>query len=227
MSIMELKAASSGITHIIQSQEAEIKRVALELHEGIAQNLYSLYTGLQIIEAGIEQSHLKNYIKEMSHLMELTMQEVKLLTVELHPPTLTTLGLFPALTSYIKLFTSTFGILVDIESAGIEQVIPEQKSVAVFRVFQEALMNIAKYADTSNIHVCLISEKNSVKIKIQDFGKGFELNEDLINTCFTGIAAMKERMLLVGGECYIRSKVGEGTTVVILLPNKEEEEYFD
>jgi signal transduction histidine kinase len=207
-------------SYIIQSQEEEIKRIALELHEGVGQSLYSMFTGLQFIEASVEQSHLKSYIKEMSQIMEKTIQEIRLLSVELHPPTLTTLGLLPALKSYVKLYTSTFGVEVDIESIGEVQLISESSRIAIFRVCQEALSNIAQYADTSNVKMTFTWSDILLQITIKDYGRGFELNE---NQSF-GIAAMKERMFLTGGDCVVSSKIGEGTMIEISLPLKGEEE---
>ncbi|HJV32364.1 MAG TPA: ATP-binding protein, partial [Bacillales bacterium] len=151
-------------------------------------------------------------------LLEKTIQEMRLLTVELHPPTLPTLGLLPAIKSYIKLYTSTFGILVDLESIGVEKSIPEQHNIAVFRVCQEALANIAKYADTSNVKINFIWGEDSLQISIYDFGQGFLMDEHTGNFQSSGLAAMKERMLLSGGECTISSKIGEGTSIEISLP---------
>lgn len=205
-------------SYIIQSQEDEIKRIALELHEGVGQTLYSLYTGLQLIESGIEQPDMKSYVREMSQLMEKTIQEVRLLSVELHPPTLTTLGLIPALKSYIKLYTSTFGILVDMEITGEERAISERSNIAVFRVCQEALTNIAKYADTSNVTVSVEWDASFMRIGIRDFGKGFAVEETTLESRSSGLAAMKERMHLVGGTCSISSEIGAGTTIEIVLP---------
>ena len=205
-------------SYIIQSQEDEIKRIALELHEGVGQTLYSLYTGLQFIESGTEQPGMKSYVREMSQLMEKTIQEVRLLSVELHPPTLTTLGLIPALKSYIKLYTSTFGILVDMEIAGEERAISERSNIAVFRVCQEALTNIAKYADTSNVKVSVEWDASLMRIGIRDFGKGFAVEETTLESRSSGLAAMKERMHLIGGTCSISSEIGAGTTIEIVLP---------
>lgn len=207
-------------SYIIQSQEEEIKRIALELHEGVGQSLYSMFTGLQFIEAGIEQPHIKSYIKEMSQVMEKTIQEIRLLSVELHPPTLTTLGLLPAIKSYVKLYTSTFGIEVDMEIFGTERPISENSSIAIFRVCQEALSNIAKYADTSNVKISFTWTRTSLQIKIVDYGKGFELN----GRKSFGLESMRERMFLTGGECVISSKIGEGTTIEVSLPLMNEEE---
>jgi signal transduction histidine kinase len=205
-------------SYIIQSQEEEIKRIALELHEGVGQNLYSILTGLQFIDSGLKEPQMKNYVHEMSQLIEKTIQEIRLLSVELHPPTLTTLGLFPAIKSYIKLYTSTFGILVDLESSGEEKQISERNNIAVFRVCQEAFTNIAKYADTSLVKMNFIWHEEELRITIHDFGKGFQSEEMKLTTHSSGLAAMKERMLLTGGQCVISSRIGEGTTIEIALP---------
>lgn len=216
---MEFSASKQRInSYMIQSMEEEIKRIAFELHEGVGQNLYSILTGLQFVESSANQPHIKDYLNEMAQLIEKTIQEIRLLSVELHPPTLTTLGLLPAMKSYIKLYTSTFGILVDLESTGDEKQIPEQESIAVFRVCQEALTNIAKYADTSHIKINFLWNDDELKISIFDYGKGFQPEEVEKNHRALGIAAMKERMLLTGGQCVISSKIGEGTSIEISLP---------
>jgi signal transduction histidine kinase len=205
-------------TYIIQAQEEEIKRISLELHEGVGQNLYSILTGLQFVQAGATEPHLKNYLGGMSQLIEKTIQEIRLLSVELHPPTLTTLGLLSAIKSYCKLYTSTFGILVDLQSTGAVVLLPEKDSIAVFRVCQEALSNIAKYADTANVKITFIWTINMLTITIHDFGQGFQPEVQANSNQTSGLAAMKERMLLTGGQCLISSKIGEGTSIEISLP---------
>ncbi len=216
---MEGTQSQKQITsYIIRSQEEEIKRISHELHEGVGQNLYSILTGLQFIESGVNEPYQKNQLREMSLLIEKTIQEIRLLSVELHPPTLTTFGLLSAMKSYGKLYTSTFGIIVDLESTGVEKAIPEENSIAVFRVCQEALANIAKYADTSNVKINFFWSETELNITIQDLGKGFQPEEHEHSHHFSGLAAMKERMLLTGGQCRISSKIGEGTSIEISLP---------
>jgi len=205
-------------SYIINSQEEEIKRIALELHEGVGQNLFSILTGLQFVESGILEPHMKYYVHEMSQLIEKTIQEIKHLSVELHPPSLTNFGILSAIKSYSKLYTSTFGILVDLESTGVEKIIPERHSIAVFRVCQEALSNIAKFADTSRVAIKFLWNSKDLHITIHDYGKGFQLEEHQENSRSLGIAAMKERMLLAGGLCQISSKIGEGTSIELSLP---------
>ncbi len=224
---MEKQPLNQISSYIIQSQEEEIKRIALELHEGVGQNLYSVLTGLKVIESSVVKPEMQQYSREMAQLLEKTIQELRLLSVELHPPTLETLGLLAAVKSYCKLYTSTFGIIVHLDSTGAERSIPGKNNIAVFRVCQEALANIAKYADTSsvNIHFCWTDE--CLTVSIQDFGSGFQADELSGEKSFSGLAAMKERMLLAGGHCHITSKIGEGTSIELSLPLIERREQLD
>jgi signal transduction histidine kinase len=213
---METVSANSITSYIIRSQEEEMKRIAFELHEGVGQTLYSLLTGLQVIEPSITQPIAKNYLQEMSSLIEKTILEVRMLSVELHPPSLSSIGLLAAIKSYSRLFTSTYGIMIDIQNVGNEIKIAEHYNVALFRVCQEALANIAKYADTSQANIVFTWEETMLNIEIRDLGKGFNVDEKVNIT--SGIAAMKERMQLIGGDCTISSQVGVGTMIKIRLP---------
>ena len=159
-------------SYIIQSQEQEIKRIALELHEGVGQTLYSLYTGMQFIENAIDQPEMKKYVEDMTHVLEKTIQEVRLLAVELHPPTLITLGFLSALKSYLTIYTSTYGIEVDFEFSGNEVQLSEKENITLFRVCQEALANIALYADTSKAKLTVNWDPDRLLIIITDFGRG-------------------------------------------------------
>ncbi|TKC19399.1 sensor histidine kinase [Robertmurraya kyonggiensis] len=201
--------------YIIQSSEDEIKRIALELHEGVGQTLYSVFTGIQLLEANMTDHESKRHVHEMNEILEKTIQEIRFLSVELHPPTLSSLGLLPALKSYVNLYKATYGILVEVEQVGQEKPLPERHRIMLFRVCQEALGNIAKYADTHQVEIKVNWEKDTVAIVITDYGIGFdvELNRDK-----PGLAVMHERMKLIGGNCVITSTLGKGTTIQLNLP---------
>ena len=215
---MENIPANEVSSYIIKSQEEEMKRVALELHEGVGQTLYSIYTGLQVIETGVPQPAMKKYVNDMAELLEKTIQEIRFFSVELYPPTLTSLGLVAALKNYVKLYISTFGIEVDVKCHGKEVTLPEHKKIILFRVCQEALANIAKYADTSNAKITFFWTDQDVTIEIIDYGQGFSLQEK--EDVSFGLASMKERMKIVEGNCKITSEIGKGTTVQIHLKFK-------
>lgn len=203
-------------SYIIQTHEEEIKRIAMELHEGVGQSLSSLFSGMQLIETAIEQPAMRIYAGDMKQLLEKAIQEIRLLAVELHPPTLTNFGLISAIKSYMKIYTSTYGIEVEMENLGIESQISDRDSITLFRVCQEALVNIARYADTTKASILFKWGKSMLLIMIKDSGKGFEV-EAAMNK-LSGLAAMCERMHLIGGNCTIFSKIDHGTSIEISLP---------
>lgn len=202
-------------SYIIRSSEEEIKRIALELHEGVGQTLYSVYTGIQFLESNSKNEEMRAYIQEMSDVLEKTIQEIRCLSVELHPPTLTTMGFTPAMKSYINLYTSTYGIVVELKEHGAELQMPESYRITLFRVCQEALGNIAKYADTLKADVQFIWDTGQLTVVIKDDGEGFNVEE---NWQKPGLASMRGRMQLIGGDCTISSEIGKGTSIKFVLP---------
>jgi signal transduction histidine kinase len=202
--------------YIIDSQEEEIKRISIELHEGVGQTLYSVFTGLEYLETGMQEPVMKTYTAEIREQLSKTIQEIRLLSLELHPPSLAVSGITSALKSYLKLYTSTYGIISELEATGNETKLLEKQNIMIYRVCQEALGNIAKYADTNVVKVSLHWEYEQLIIEINDFGKGFDIDSGLAKK--SGLAAMCERMELIGGTCIIQSANGNGTCVTLTLP---------
>lgn len=217
---MEIIPVNSVSSYIIKSQEEEMKRVSQELHEGVGQTLYSIFTGLQFIETSLQDIETKRYVHNMAELLEKTIQEIRLFSVELYPPTLTSFGLFAAMKHYAQLYMTTFGIEVEVNSSGVEKQIPEERNIALFRVCQEAMANIAKYADTAKASISFTWTSQYLYITITDYGKGFS-EIDVKQGHSYGLAAMKERMQLIGGTCQISSSTGSGTIVEISIAISE------
>lgn len=205
-------------SYIIHSSEEEIKRIAIELHEGVGQSLYSIHTGIQFLKANSSNDELKAYAHEMGEILEKTIKEIRCLSVELHPPTLTTMGFTPAIKSYTKLYTSTYGILVEVMEEGLEFPLTETDRITLFRVCQEALGNIAKYADTQKAHIVITWTHKLLTVIIKDDGEGFDVERHKHKP---GLAAMRRRMELIGGECQISSTIGKGTMIKFVLPLKQ------
>ncbi|KAB2333469.1 sensor histidine kinase [Bacillus mesophilum] len=202
--------------YIIDSQEDEIKRISNELHEGVGQTLYSVFTGLEYLEGSMQEPAMKSYTAEIREQLSKTIQEIRLLSLELHPPSLASSGITAALKSYLKLYTSTYGIITELKSAGNERRLLEKQNIMLYRVCQEALGNIAKYADANLVHMKVSWEAEKVIIEIKDFGKGFDIYTGLAKR--SGLAAMCERMELIGGTCLITSAIGNGTLITLSLP---------
>jgi len=211
------EAAQKNVTaYIIQSQEDELKRIAGELHEGVGQTLYSIYTGLGFIKQAAKDDTIKGYVGDMAEQLEKTIQEIRMLAVELHPPALTSMGIIPAMKSYLKLYTSTFGVEIDFKVSGEEMPLSYGKRITLFRVCQEALANIARYADTAKAEMTFTWGKGYLAVSICDQGKGFDVGK--VQEQSMGLAAMRERMQLIGGEWTLTSSIGAGTAIDLYLP---------
>ena len=206
------------ISYLLQLQEHESKRIALEFHEGVAQNLYGVYTGLQFIEQGLPNEELKNFMNEMIHTMEMGIGEIRRISTELYPLTLSALGLVPAITQYANYYTSTFGIVINVKETGDSHMLEEAVNLAAFRVCQEALMNAAKYADVEEVTITISWEEEKMKLMIQDEGRGFLTEKVKSENKAPGLLAMEERMRIVGGECKISSEINKGTKVTVVVP---------
>lgn len=216
---MEPLATNKKVTsYIIQAQEEELKRIAHELHEGIAQTLYSTVTGLGVIEGVLDNQELKHYTHDMINQLTRTINELRWLSTELYPPSLDSMGLVSALKAYMKVYTSTYGIQINIQSSGAERRLPLFQEITLLRVCQEVLNNSAKYADTSSIQISFTWKEEELVVRIQDFGIGFDLQKTLENKELLGIPGMKRRMELINGEFEIASEIGNGTVVTLTLP---------
>jgi two-component system, NarL family, sensor histidine kinase NreB len=209
-------------SYIIQILESENKRIANELHEGIAQTMYSIFNGLQLIEQHVESEEMRKYIAELAKLSSGTIEDLRWLSTELHPSSLDTHGLISAVSAYLKIFTANFGIMVDIKSTGTVRRLPNSTETTLYRVCQEILSNSAQYADTNQILITFTWEPTQLIICIKDFGIGFDVEEKKHSGKLFGLAAMQKRMSLAGGTLDIESNPNEGTTVSVTVPIQEE-----
>lgn len=206
------------ITHIIQDYEMELKRISSELHEGIAQNLYSLYTNLQFAEKRLKPETVSSSTAEMIKSMKQTIEELRWLSVEIYPSSLESHGFLAALKSYLKVFASTFGIIIDFQSNGQEIRLPNLTETIVFRVCQELLKSVARHADTEKVRIIIKWEDSCLSVLIEDFGIGFDMNEKKEKGQIFGMAALEEKIKLVEGTFRIASRFDNGTIVEIFVP---------
>ena len=202
---------------VLSVQEEERKRISRELHDVIAQTL----TGINIRLAALKKSSslsdkgLDRNISRTQKLMEHSVDIVHQFARELRPAVLDDLGLIPALHTYLKDFTARTGILTDLTAfAGVETVDAAWRTV-LFRVAQEALMNVSRHAQASRVKVSLLKLPDGISMKIADNGKSFSVQQTLVANGGKrlGLLGMRERIEMVGGKFNIVSSPGEGTTV--------------
>ncbi len=209
------------LEQIISAQESERKRIARELHDQTGQSLTSLMIGLKTLETASRQD-IQQRIADMRQLTAQTLQEVHNLALELRPSSLDDLGLIAVLKQYTKEFGEKFGINTEFQAIGFGQrrLSPETE-IAIYRIVQEALTNVAKHAEAKKASVLLEVRDSSVVAIVEDDGKGFDIKQDLDLTSIKnhlGLYGMYERAKLIGGRITIESQPGMGTTIFVEAP---------
>lgn len=213
------------LNKVITAQEDERKRISRELHDETSQSLTSLIIGLKLlIDQGLDEKQIQT-ISEMKNLASNTLKEVHRLAVELRPTVLDDMGLIPAIERFVNVYSQNFKIDIDFHvQKKVNERLPGEIETALYRIVQEALTNIAKYAEAGNVSVLLDIKDEGVKLIIEDDGWGFDLDQvEQSEAMNLGIAGMKERALLLNGNFLIESASGQGTTIYVCIPLKRRE----
>ncbi|AZN38733.1 PAS domain-containing sensor histidine kinase [Paenibacillus albus] len=201
---------------VMQIQEEERKRFSLELHDGIGQSLFGLVIQLDrlIGEGGSDQGELSAIRGTVTNIVE----EVRGLAWDLRPSVLDDLGVVPALRTYIDNFKRHYALRVGFDCKLRKRLDPRVET-ALYRIIQEALTNIGKYADASDAVVELWEEGEFVHARIADNGRGF-IRE--VERKGVGLFSMEERARGICGQLVIRSVPSEGTTITFAAPKQVE-----
>jgi len=211
------------LRRIISAQEDERRRVARELHDVTSQALATLGVRLEAFAAagGSNGKDAGTLLEEMKSLLTATSKEVHELIYDLRPSLLDDLGLPAALRSCARNSLEAAGIEVHLEVAGQEKRLPPQVEIAVFRIVQEAITNIASHAHAQSAYISLEFKEKGVAVQIEDDGIGFDLSQVLQLASVkesVGLRGMEERAELLGGTLSIDTKPGGGTRVTVEIP---------
>jgi PAS domain S-box-containing protein len=198
---------------LMEVQELERRKIALELHDEIGQVL----TGLKLtLELGsrLPPTEVNGNLEHARVLVNELMSRVRNLSLDLRPAMLDDFGLLPTLLWHFEHYTAQTHVAVSFKHSGLERrrFQPEVETAA-YRLVQEALTNVARHAHVANVVVRVWADQQKLSIEVEDFGQGFDM--DLLSTGETsGLAGMRERTMLLGGQLRIDSRVGEGTRLV-------------
>jgi two-component system, NarL family, sensor histidine kinase NreB len=197
-------------TRIIDVQEEERKRLSRNLHDGIGQNLYSHLITISRIQAELDHPLITQMRDEATAIIE----EVREISWELRPSVLDDLGLIPAIRSFLNRYSDNYNIDVFFECV-LENRLGNQSEITIYRIIQEALTNVRKYAGVKQASVTIRELNEVVRVMVEDKGKGFV--QDRL-ACGVGLFSMEERSKSVGGELHIHTAPGKGTKVILDIP---------
>ena len=200
----------------MQAQEVERRRLARELHDETGQALMSILLGLAAVEAAKTADEAHAAAAELRTLVVETLQDVRRLAVELRPSALDDFGLEPALRRLGQSVREAAGLDVQVETTlGSERLAPDVET-AVYRIVQEALTNVVKHADAARVSIVVTRKPDSVLVMIEDDGRGFDPATS--GDGGLGLLGMRERVELLDGSLQVEAAPGQGTTLIVALP---------
>ncbi|MBM4452405.1 MAG: GAF domain-containing protein [Chloroflexi bacterium] len=214
------------LQHALTAQEDERKRIARELHDETSQAITSLTLSLQaIIELmemkGIADADLMGRLRAIHAHTVHTGSEIVKLMKELRPTLLDELGMPTAIHRYAKDTLHARGINIAAEFTGTDKRFAPEIEVTLFRVAQGLIGNIMKHSEAKNTSIKLECNADKCVLQITDDGKGFDVSK-LTRVAPSGRGAglftIKERVKLVGGNCKVNSRPGQGTKVTVNIP---------
>jgi PAS domain S-box-containing protein len=205
-------------------KEEERRRIALDIHDDLGQNLMVLRIDVSLLHARTAKTHprLHRHAQRVLDTIDTTIRSVRAIINDLHPSTLE-LGLGPAAEWLIRQMESRSAIRyrLTLDSEVPDLGLDQRQTSAIFRVLQESLSNIVRHAQASEVEVALAQDTDAIVLRISDNGIGMQPGDDGKKTAF-GLKSIRERVHALGGELRIDSQAGRGTALAIHLPHTRE-----
>ncbi len=200
-------------------QEEERSRIAREIHDELGQALTALSLDLAWIERRLpqEQDSILIKIGSMIPFIDATIKRVQRIATELRPEILDMLGLCDALKWQTKEFKKRTGIQCELTLHPKKIHLDPDRSTTFFRIYQEALTNVARHADASEVFASFKQNQNQLELEVRDNGKGIE-EDQISNIKSLGLTGIYERALPWGGTVLIKGRPGKGTTITVRIP---------
>jgi PAS domain S-box-containing protein len=212
----KLQALRNRLT---RTQEEERSRIARDLHDDIGQRLALLTIDLEQMKLASEQagSALARELEALVRTAGEITSDVHNVSRRLHPSQVELLGLAPALNNFCKEFANRNSMRIQFTSACLTCKVPEEASLCLFRVAQEAIRNVHKHSGCPEALVELDEVSGSLRLRISDRGNGFDPTSAEASQGL-GLLSMEERLRSMGGELFVHSLPGGGTSIEASIP---------
>jgi len=209
---------------LLKAQELERQRIARELHDNVAQNLGALKLAFETLFDGQPDvsADIRRQVADFSGQLSDAISKVRSMSYNMQPLSLEQLGLAHAVDSFCDDYQQVNELSVDCSYAGFEKLILDfETQINVYRFVQEAMNNVSKHAAADNIKVRLIVSHPDLIVRIEDDGKGFDVQNrmaEALDAKRMGLRSMQERINLLNGHFEIQSQTNRGTRIVARIP---------
>jgi PAS domain S-box-containing protein len=213
------EAVSSVSRRLIEAQEQERARIARELHDDLGQRMALLQVGIQQFEHNMTRlsSRVRQQLRELAQSSAEVSSGIHDLSHQLHPSRLDILGLVTSLRGFCREFSQRHKLRIAFVPRGIQQEIPKDVSLCLYRIAEEALQNVVKHSGAEEAKVELSGHDNQIDLCISDPGTGFSPESVLVEAGI-GLISMRERLRLVGGILSVESEPSHGTRIRVRVP---------
>jgi signal transduction histidine kinase/ligand-binding sensor domain-containing protein len=219
----ERRAVQEAFTRqLLLSQEGERKRVAAELHDSLGQDLLLIKNRVGLLAAGRKHPpEVASQLVEISMNAARALAEVRSISHALRPSALEQVGLTRAIEWMVEQISETSPTKFSTELESIDGLLQPEMEINLYRIVQEALNNLMKHAQASEVIVETRREQDGIVVSVFDNGRGFEAKRPEVSrqtsTSF-GLAGMTERAKVLGGRIEFHSSPGKGTRVTLTIP---------
>ncbi|EEI24566.1 sensor histidine kinase [Lentilactobacillus hilgardii] len=206
--------------YVNRAHEEERKRILQDLHDSIAQGVYSAIMGVRrLSEDVLTHDQVTELTREIEHQLNDTLTEVKGMALDIRPSVLDNFGLLPALRVLAKRLSENSGVNISVVgNAKTDNLSTDVQSV-LYRIGQESINNALKHAQASEINILLVAHEHYIMLEIIDDGIGFDVpKHHRFNGRSLGLMNMNERIKALNGTFEIKSQPGSGTTVTAKFP---------
>ena len=212
--------------HLLKAQEDERKRISRELHDETGQALMVIRLYLGMLDTTVTNRASKSKIVELVEVVDRTIEGIRRIIARLSPLVLQELGLVAAIRKEAKDLARATGIVARVEmSDDIGRLSPDIEA-AVYRVVQESLHNVAKYAQAKSVNINVIREDGTLRLAIDDDGVGISSTTNPQRRSY-GLTGMRERISALGGNLTVTSRKGQGTKITASVPVIDSGEDFE
>ena len=210
-------------SELLNAQESERGKIARELHDQVGQMLQAMKMNLDWVQQALTSKpekleKIQDWLSDTEELLAQTIEDIRNLTFDLRPSMLDDFGLIPALRSYVENFSRRSNLKVSLKTGDKEYRFPPEVVIALYRIIQEALTNVAKHAKASLASVSVSQRGSTAVLSVRDNGVGFDSDKWLSVPKGMGLLNIKERVDMLGGSFEIISRPRKGTKLNIQIP---------
>lgn len=205
----------AGLKAVFEATEAERRRLAAELHDGVGQQLGGLKHRLEGLR-GVLPTPSTDALHDVIHIVDDTSREVRDLAHQMMPKALARLGLAPALDEMLHRSFKGTGVRVAFDHVGVDDALPAELATGLYRIAQELVANILKHAQATQVDVQLMRNRDHVVLLVQDDGRGFDGHGKAAQGI--GLRNITDRARALGGSFTLEGTPGQGTEARVRVP---------